>query len=263
MEYSHAVNNNKEQEYLISLNSPLREIIRDKNEIIYLFKESKEVIINHRSYKHSFLVDFPQDLNALTSIYDFKFANPEIIANRPAIAVDIQPKDKLRFPRKIWLDKQNFLPLKFVAYDFSNKPLREIVATELQLKESIPFKNVTDLAGDYKKIQHDSFSQTDSYEVKNAPVGFTEVFSSTSNIHNDNRLVEHILLSDGFAKVSVYVEKINSTPDTAIIDNPQSLGTINSFTTTKNNLQITAMGEVPMMTVKLIAQSVVAKNSVH
>lgn len=261
MLYSHAVNKDMEQEYLVSLNSPLREIIRNRNELIFLFKETQEVVINHRNYKHSFLADLPKNINDLTSIYEFRFSEPEYVALMPVFVVDIQPKDKFRFPRKLWINKENFLPLKLVVYDFSNKPLEEIFATELHVKDSIPFKTVADLLLKHKQILPDPVNVAASFEVKNPPPGFKLVFSTRSHLHNDNRVVEDLLLSDGFSKVSVYIENMNAAPGSANIASPQSMGTINSYTITKNNLQITAMGEVPMLTVKLIAECVVPKGS--
>src|SRR5664279_1343114 len=55
MKYVHAAKNGVQQERLSSLNSPLREIIRDAGEVSCLFKETQQTLVDHRPFEHSFL----------------------------------------------------------------------------------------------------------------------------------------------------------------------------------------------------------------
>ena len=57
----------------------------------------------------------------------------------PAYIVDIQPKDDLRFARRIWVEKLQFLPLKVTVYDISGAILEQVVFTEQHVRDSLPF----------------------------------------------------------------------------------------------------------------------------
>lgn len=62
MKYFHSFEKNKELERLVSLNSPLREIVRNSGKVTCLFKATRHVIVDHRPYQHSFIVDVPKIL---------------------------------------------------------------------------------------------------------------------------------------------------------------------------------------------------------
>jgi sigma-E factor negative regulatory protein RseB len=66
--------------------------------------------------------------------------------------------------------------------------------------------------------------------------------------------VEHLVYSDGLAMVSIYVEKLDKQPD--IVVGASNFGGINTYAVYTSGYQITAVGEVPKITVKLMADSV-------
>ena len=119
MKYVHAADKGVQQERLTSLNSPLREIIRDAGQVSCFFKETQQTIVDHRPFERSFLVDVPENLDEMQAIYQFEIVGEENVAMLPSYVVAIQPKDNARYPRKIWIEKQHFLPLKVVVYDNS------------------------------------------------------------------------------------------------------------------------------------------------
>jgi sigma-E factor negative regulatory protein RseB len=74
-------------------------------------------------------------------------------------------------------------------------------------------------------------------------------------MHNTGQLVDHLLLSDGFTSVSVYMENKSAVMQSGL----QSAGAVNSFSRTIGDAQITVMGEVPAETVKFIAEGIKLK----
>jgi sigma-E factor negative regulatory protein RseB len=93
--------------------------------------------------------------------------------------------------------------------------------------------------------------------VNKLPQGFREIFFALTPLHdNSKQPVEHLLLSDGFTSVSVYMENKNTNTEDIVPDGLQSIGATNSFSRTIHNSQITVMGEVPEQTVKLIAEGI-------
>lgn len=75
-------------------------------------------------------------------------------------------------------------------------------------------------------------------------------------MHNVDQLVDHLVLSDGFASVSVYLEN----KKLAIPAGFRSAGAINSFSRVLDDYLITVMGEVPAATVRMIAEGVRLKS---
>ena len=256
MKYVHAAKKGLQQERLMSLNSPLREIIRDAGKVSCLFKETQQTIVDHRPFEHSFLVDVPKNLDELQAIYQFEIVGEENIAMLPSYVVAIQPIDNARYPRKIWIEKQHFLPLKVVVYDNSGDFLEQVVFTNIEIKDALPFvdvklQNAVYPAQHIHKLQKQS-SEEAAFVVTELPKGFREIFFSRKPMHNAEQPVEHLLLSDGFASVSIYMENQN----VAVQSGLQSVGAVNSYSRTINNYQLTVMGEVPAETVKSIAEGV-------
>ena len=66
--------------------------------------------------------------------------------------------------------------------------------------------------------------------------------------------VDHFIYTDGLATISIYVEKLNKQQP--INAETTNFGGVNTYSTSTNGYQITAVGEVPKTTVQLIANSV-------
>lgn len=270
MKYSHSAEKNKEQERLVSLNSPLREIIRNSDEVSCLFKLTRQVIIDHRPYEHSFIVDVPKNLDELDAGYHFEVVGEEDVAMLPSYVVAIQPKDDFRYARKIWIAKEHFLPMKVVVYGLSGVVLEQVVFTEMQVdKGSVRKLNGSaEAAGfaqraDGAEVASSDLSGQAAFEVTALPQGFKQIFFSRKPLHQSDQPVDHLLLSDGLASVSVYLEtkKVETSPDSRIPEGIHSVGAINSMSRTLADSQLTVLGEVPAPTVKFIAEGIKFRNS--
>ncbi|MDD5320967.1 MAG: MucB/RseB C-terminal domain-containing protein [Methylococcales bacterium] len=259
MKYVHAAKKGVEQERLSSLNSPMREIIRDSDKVSCLYKETQQIVVDHRPFEHSFLVDIPRNLDKLGAIYQFEIVGEEDVAMLPSYVVAIQPKDNFRYFRKLWIEKQNFLPLKVVVYDNSGVIQEQVVFTEIEVKDALPFADLK-FSDTAPPVQHIHQPQTHSsdqaaFVVTNIPLGFREIFFTRRPMHNTRQLVDHLLLSDGFTSVSVYMENKSAAMQAGL----QSAGAVNSFSRTIGDSQLTVMGEVPPETVKFIAEGIKLK----
>ena len=256
MKYVHAAENGVQQERLMSLNSPLREIVREAGKVSCLFKETQKTIVDHRPFERSFLMDLPRNLDEAGAIYQFEIVGEEDIAMMPTYVVAIHPKDNARYPRTIWVEKKQFLPLKVVVYDNSGDLLEQVVFTEIEIKDKLPFADVKFLDAVYParhihQLQTQSSDQA-AFVVSSLPKGFREIFFARKPMHNAEQPVDHLLLSDGFTSVSIYMESKSAAMQPGL----QSVGAVNSYSRTINDYQLTVMGEVPAETVKFIAEGI-------
>jgi sigma-E factor negative regulatory protein RseB len=273
MKYFHAAEKGIEQERLVSLNSPLREIVRDSDRVSCLFKATQQIVIDHRPVGRSFLVDIPKNLDEVSGVYNFEIVGEEEVAMLPTYMIAIQPKDNFRYVRKIWMEKQHFLPLKVMLYDLSGATLEQFVFTDLQVKDTLPFVDVkfSDTANrlgrksppDPKvpithvaQLQSQASDEPD-FVLTELPPGFRKIFFTRRPMHNSNQPVDHLMLSDGFSSVSIYMENKNPDMQAGL----QSVGAVNSFSRIIDDSQLTVMGEVPATTVKFIAEGIKLKDA--
>ena len=68
-------------------------------------------------------------------------------------------------------------------------------------------------------------------------------------ISGNDAVVTHILFSDGLANVSVFI----APQDAAVTEGPSRVGGSNSYSVMHDGHRVTAVGEVPAITVKQIA----------
>lgn len=268
MKYFHSASDKQEQERLVSLNSPPREIVRSSDQIRCFYKRTRQVIVDHRPYEHSFIVDVPKNLDELDASYRFEVVGEEDVAMQPSYVVAIQPKDDFRYVRKIWVSKGQFLPMKAVVYGLNGLVLEQVVFTEIQVDKPVSGKTakpagVTHAPMPENSAQANASPEQAAFEVTALPQGFKQVFFSRKPLRQSDQPVDHVLLSDGFASVSVYVEskKANASASGGIPEGIHSAGAINSLSKVIANSQLTVLGEVPAATVKFIAEGVKLRNS--
>lgn len=259
MKYSHVVNEDVEQEHLLSLNSPMREVLRHAGNVSCIFKESKSVEINHRPSGRSFIVDLPENFSEQLAVYNFELAQQQEVAMLPTQVITIKPKDAYRYERKIWVDQQNFLPLKIEAYDLAGTTIEQVMFTELSIEKKLPFAKL-DMNSENLKVKHIHQSNLQAMEkadfiLNNLPQGFKEVFFVEMKMHGSKQPVEHLLLSDGFSSVSIYQETQDETVPVGI----QSAGTVHSLVKIIDGFQFVVMGDVPVKTIQFIADGIELK----
>lgn len=255
MKYFHSIDEGHEQEKLLSLNSPMREVIREAGIVRCVFKDTNKIVINDRPVSQSFIVDLPSDFSDSSAVYHFSLGGEESIAMQPTQVISIEAKDKFRYRRKIWIDKQYFLPLKVQVYDLNGKTLEHVAFTDIQVEQvnesaDTVTQRVKTPTRDFKK-KPSSDDEAD-FILKYIPPGFKIVFFLPMNKDDSTQAVDHLLLSDGFSSISIYREKKADDAKNGL----QTLGSVNSFTHIIANDQLTAMGEVPAKTVQFIAQGV-------
>lgn len=263
MKYFHAVEQDREQERLVTLNSPLREVVRNGDLVSCRYNDTQTVVFDHRPYERSFLVNFSKNLEELADFYDFALSGEEDVAMLSAYVIDVQPKDEFRYARRIWVEKYQFLPLKVAVYDFSGALLEQVVFTEQHVKAALPFSEAKSGADHRNDQEGRALKDGDAgalpFTVTNSPAGFKAVYFARRMMHDSHLPVDHLLMSDGLTSISVYRESKNPEMDLGL----RSVGAINYYSLNLEDYQITAMGEAPPVTVKAIVEGIRLKPVNH
>jgi sigma-E factor negative regulatory protein RseB len=258
----HGVSNGLEQERLLSVNTPMREVIRTADKVSCYYPESKSVSIDDKPSRHSVLMDLPGNLSELSKHYTFTLAGEEHVARRPARVVSIQPKDELRYGRKLWIDVASKLPLKFEWLDENGQVLEQMVFSSLSVEQSIPPADLapsTQIDGTWKTKRHETLpAESLKWTLDGVPDGFHMLSYTRLKRDANNRTIDHILLSDGVSSVSIYIDELMNEIFTG---QPRKIGAINSYTRKLDKYLVTVMGEAPEKTVQAIGNGIHLQDS--
>lgn len=260
MKYFHASHNGLEQERLLSLNSPLREIVREHGKVSCLYKQTQQLKVDNRPFDRSFLVDLPESIDELDDTYDINIVGEENIAMLPAYVITLRPQDSLRYSRAFWVEKQHFLPLQVIVYGPADEILEQLVFIDISVKDNLPFVDTQASNSPALANNPASLSLTEAnFTFNNLPAGFHQLFFTRRLMHNEASPVDHMLLSDGLAWVSVYMEykkPPSATPPPVEPNDIPAVGAINFFSRSLGDYEFTVMGDVPKATVEMIAQNI-------
>lgn len=253
----HGFSNGLEQERLLSLNTPMREVIRTAEKVTCYYPESKSISVDSKPSRHSVLIDLPSDLNQLSKHYSFSLGEVEHVAKRPARIVTILPKDNLRDGRRLWIDVESKLPVKFEWLDESSQVVEAMVFSSLTVEQSIPQAELaatTQIDASWKTKRHETLpAESLIWTLDGVPDGFHMMSYTRLKRDTNNRTIDHILLSDGISSVSIYIDELMNEIFTA---QPRKIGAINSYTRKLDNYLVTVMGEVPDKTVQSIGNGI-------
>ena len=254
MKIVHAIKDGKVQERLISLNGAPREVIRDHTSVTCVVPNSENVSVDKRPLGGQFFAMLPDELNQLDAYYLFKLLGKGRVAGRTAKVVAIIPKDGYRYGYRFFVDEERALPLKSDLMNERGKAVEQTMFTHLEI-------GVADLDGPQDELlkAHQPLEITAITDPSNTvrmppeaawvfqklPQGFSV---NTRNILPDpsgDNLIEQYVLSDGLASLSIFVE---SAGQDEVLKGVSRLGAVNAWGGERQGYQVTAVGEVPAVT---------------
>lgn len=253
---------------IYALNGVPREIVRD-SERVRIYAPDTKIGVSEPQWasRRGLLNPLPRDLEALLQFYRVIVGPVKRIADRAAQQIRILPKDGWRYGYKLWADKQTGLLLKTALMDSKRRPIEQYLFTEIEVGADIPagaLEPVTpraDLAW-YGDIRTDQEVPLDAgnmrrgnWAVDKLPDGFTLTRKIRRFSPTRSRMVEHYVYSDGMATVSVFVAPLKGETG-PWLTGLKEMGAVHAFGREVSGYQVTAIGEVPSRTVKMIVMSV-------
>lgn len=252
MRIAHAVENNRVRESLASLNGHPREVIRDNDVVTCVIPETNQVSVDRRPPSDKFLKLLPDDLAQLEKHYAFHLNERSRIANHPAQIVTIEPRDGLRYGYRFYLDEDTGLPLKSDLLNEQGEVVEQTMFTELEVgraeisdiynRESLftyQLKNNVDAADD---LTDDDVTRWDFLRL---PSGFRLTLKHYLPDPQGAGPIEQYVFSDGLGSLSVFIEAGDHEDG---LNGASRLGAINAWGGRVEGFQVTAVGEVPAVT---------------
>ncbi len=266
MSISHMKDESGEKERLLSLNGEAREVIRDDKNLTCIWPSSRKVVVDF-SRQNSFSPIFiPDDVEKIGSLYDMKIIGTDRVANHETVVVQIKPRDKYRYGLKFWISADSGLMMKSILVDSDNNVVEQVMFTSLELLkegEELDIIAIPPIGDDYTMVRYHSgdssgsiVSQT-TWQIGTLPKGFKQQSVLTRLDSASGKTFQQMVFSDGLASLSVFIEKQS---DRQLPSGASSIGAVNAFIREMKEFSVTAIGEVPAVTVKQMAESILYQN---
>ncbi len=254
----HAVTDGVIREKVIAQEGNGLEIIRNGNEVHCILPERKSVIVEEWDNQSTLFSTLPSSDIRFGSEYDVSIVRKERVAGRKAVLLAIRPHDEYRYGHRLWLDTETGFPLQTQLIDDGGRAIAQVKFADISLDTTIP---TSELAPSYSidtftwiqepaklRIRQPVESE---WRSENLPAGFEPVSAHSEEMPGNSDLVTHLLFSDGIASVSVFVAKLEG----ASVQGQSNHGSSHSYSVSDGDHVITAVGEVPAVTVEQIARS--------
>jgi len=260
MRIVHRVDGGRSTERLVSLDGSGREIVRTSEEVHFYMPDRRVVLVEQRSDEGSLLRALPTTGSKLDELYTLDVRKGSKLLGRDVKVVDILPRDVYRYGYRLWLDEETAMPLRSEVVNGDGKAVEAMHFTRLEVRDRIAaheLEPAVDATG-YRWVRAGKRTEPSSANVgwrpRKLPPGFRLVATRVQVMPGVPMPVQHLIFSDGFASVSVFIEpgtgKGPSPPESTTV------GSASAFSTQVRGHVVTAIGEVPAATVRDLAMSV-------
>lgn len=253
MRVIHLVRDGREREQLISLNGAERGVTRDPQGVTCTLPDRAAIAISKGEAGQKPWFSRDADPEVLERNYLLHPLGEARVAGRQADVVGIIPRDNFRYGYRLFIDKEVGLLLQSDLMDESAQPIEQIMFTSLTLNPDLDFEpaepasdamtwtkgEAADPAGESR--------DTSLWSFEGLPSGFDLKLRDTWQ-DETGRPVDHFLLSDGLASMSVYIESAEAEGLTG----STRMGAISAWGGTVSGHQVTVVGEVPLATAKKV-----------
>jgi sigma-E factor negative regulatory protein RseB len=260
MRIVHRVDDGRSMERLVSLDGSGREIVRTAEEVHFYMPDRRVVLVEQRSDDGSLVRALPTPGPKLDEHYTLDLRKGSKLLGRDVRVLDIVPRDAFRYGYRLWLDEDTAMPLRSEVVNGKGETVEAMHFTQLDVRRRIDpgdLEPAVDTAG-FQWLRAGKRAEPRTVNVgwrpRKVPPGFRLVATRVQVVPGVPVPVQHLIFSDGFASVSVFIEpgaaKGPAPPESTRV------GSANAFSTQVRGHVVTAIGEVPAATVRDFATSV-------
>ncbi|MCP5245317.1 MAG: MucB/RseB C-terminal domain-containing protein [Burkholderiales bacterium] len=262
---THRVDRKGEHEKIEVLDGMARIVYRNNDEMKCYMPNSKKIYTEKRWFRKFFPDLLPQPSEKIKQYYSIVIDKQVRIAGYDTQVIKLLPKDNLRYGYKFWVHIDSGLLLKAAVIDRKNT-VEQFAFAQIEIgneiEENLLDPELMQSSLDWKTINLSTIVLEDgelAWQLSELPVGFKKIAEMRRNLDGKSMVVDHIVLTDELATVSVFVEPIKENSSSPIPGFYSSRGAINIYVRELNNNKITTVGEVPLNTIKLIGDAVIVQ----
>jgi len=261
----HRVQDGAVSERLASLDGSGREFIRTGSSLSCYLPDRRTVLVEQHPPQQS-LVGFPTVNDQTASFYEIREVGRARLNRRDTHIITVVPKDEYRYGYRLWIDDSTAMPLKTQLCDAHGQVIEQIVFASLRLPAHIAdaaFRPEVSTEG-FRWLRSDPVlppgAAALAWNAMRLPPGFRMTVRSAQVLPGSADAVDQLVFTDGFASVSVFVERQTASSDQPPVPQSAAVGSSSAFSTVVDGHKITAVGEVPPATVRFIATQVKAQD---
>lgn len=239
-----------------------RIIYRNNDEMKCYLPDSNKIYTEKRWFRKFFPDLLPQPSKKIIDNYKVKTGKRDRVAGSDCQILKVIPRDNLRYGYQFCIHVDSGLLLKAVVLD-KESIVEQFAFVRIEIGKDI----------DAKRLKPDLLNASENWETINLsalvlddgeldwrldelPAGFRKVTEMKRNLVGKSMLVDHIVLSDELAYVSIFIEPNNKDMTSLVPGFYSSRGAINIYVREMEHNKVTAVGEVPLKTIKLIGDAV-------
>ena len=264
----HVCDGGQQMERIETLTGAPRSSFRHNDKLVTFMPEQKLV----RQERREALGLFPELVqstdNRIAEFYKIKLEGVDRIAGLDADVAMLLPKDGMRFGYRVWTEQKRGLIVKLQTLDADGRVLEQAAFSELQLDAPVKMDKLLQMMGkvDGYKVEQPVLVKTsasaEGWVLKAAVAGFKPMscYKRPTTAVQGAAVVDEPMqwvFSDGLASVSLFVEPFDRQRHGA--QSSMSIGATHTITRQLGNYWLTAMGEVPMTTLKQFASGLERK----
>ena len=258
---THTVRGSEEHERIEPLDAPAYEIVRRNDEMFCYFPDAKTVKLDRRTTARFFPSLFSAPASTIAANYDVKLGTTERVLGYDCRWIRLEPHDALRFTQRFCSDTATGLVLRAKVLSDQQQVIEQYTFTDLKVGpgaahtdlRSIFEARVRRWISDARPLDEAQAAQT-GWSVAQPPQGFEKIAELKRPLAGRAQPVPQIVLSDGLASLSVFVEPNAPTTRNAEVSNEN--GTTSFFVHPAGDYVVTVLGEVPLATAQQVARSV-------
>jgi sigma-E factor negative regulatory protein RseB len=251
------------RERLETLDGVPREIVRTGDDVVCYLPASMTIRVDKQPGGRSvpaMLPDKPQDLSAH---YHIRKGEVERVAGHDCQVLVLEPRDNMRYGHKLWADVNTGMLLKAKTFNERQEVMEQLTFTQVQIGGQIDreqLKSRFARKGREWRVEDAGAAQANlaqaGWTIRNQPPGFrkvTEMMRTMGGVPG----VGHIVLSDGLAAVSVFIEPsaVKPLPQAEPVHAVRQ-GAINVYVRQLGAHRIVVVGDTPAESVRSIAHAV-------
>lgn len=256
----HLADNANEFEKLESLDGPRREAVRINDEVRYYYPGAKLVRIEKRQRRAFPAVVMPEEVTSIVKQYRIRKGGAERIAGYDSVALELEPRDGMRYGHKFWTETNTGLLLKARMIDEHQNMLEQVSFIKLEIgpvdRSAVKpsFKTTSGWRED-RLAPPAGTAPIAGWIVGLIPEGFRKILETQSLRTKQGTTVTatHMIFSDGLASVSIFIEPLG---DRELKDHLSRQGAYNVYRRAIDNQVVTVLGEAPAVAVQQIGDSV-------
>lgn len=195
----------------------------------------------------------PVDAAALPNPnYRLRMGEIDRVAGYDCSVIDIVAADAYRYSYRVWLDRQHHLPLRVSLLDDSQRTVEQYMFVQLSVGSAAAVE-LGAIVEAVAMLAAEKPVGSAGWTVNDLPQGF--LLRSRHSMPSVGTTREQLILSDGLAIVSAYIEP---TPEPISEDVALARGAMNVYIHHDRGWRFTVLGNVPSATVQRIAVSISA-----